>query len=132
MCGIVGYIGKSRAERVMLDGLKRLEYRGYDSSGLAIHRAHSINQTKRVGRVAELESAIDKMAQPEGNLGISHTRWATHGAVTQNNAHPHVSSDGRIALVHNGVLDNYQNLKNFYWRRVINLSRRPTLKSSAT
>lgn len=113
MCGIVGYIGKSRAERVMLDGLKRLEYRGYDSSGLAIHRAQSIDQTKRVGRVAKLESAIDKMAQPEGNLGISHTRWATHGAVTQNNAHPHISSDGRIALVHNGVLDNYQSLKEF-------------------
>lgn len=113
MCGIVGYIGKSRAERVMLDGLKRLEYRGYDSSGLAIHRAHTIEQTKRVGRVAKLESAIDQMAQPEGNLGISHTRWATHGTVTQNNAHPHISSDGRIALVHNGVLDNYQTLKEF-------------------
>ena len=113
MCGIVGYIGKSKAERVMLDGLKRLEYRGYDSAGMAIHRAHSIDQTKRVGRVANLESAIDMLAQPKGSLGISHTRWATHGAVTQNNAHPHISSDGRIALVHNGVLDNYQNLKEF-------------------
>lgn len=113
MCGIVGYIGKSKAERVMLDGLKRLEYRGYDSSGLAILRANTIEQTKRVGRVANLETAIDQLAQPAGNLGISHTRWATHGGVTQANAHPHNSSDGQIALVHNGVLDNYQSLKKF-------------------
>lgn len=113
MCGIVGYIGKSRAERVMLDGLKRLEYRGYDSSGLAILRSNTIEQTKRVGRVANLETAIDESAQPAGNLGISHTRWATHGGVTQANAHPHNSSDGQIALVHNGVLDNYQSLKKF-------------------
>ena len=113
MCGIVGYIGKREAETVMLDGLKRLEYRGYDSSGLAIHRANTLDQTKRVGRVANLESAVHQIGQPEGSLGISHTRWATHGAVTQSNAHPHASSDGRVALVHNGVLDNYLSLKEF-------------------
>ena len=111
MCGIVGYIGKSRAERVMIDGLKRLEYRGYDSSGLAIYRANKIDQTKRIGRVANLEHAIKQNSHPDSNLGISHTRWATHGGVTQANAHPHTSSDGKIALVHNGVLDNYQSLK---------------------
>lgn len=111
MCGIVGYIGKNRAESVMIDGLKRLEYRGYDSSGLAIYRANKIDQTKRIGRVANLEHAIKQSSNPDGNLGISHTRWATHGGVTQANAHPHTSSDGKIALVHNGVLDNYQSLK---------------------
>ena len=111
MCGIVGYIGKNRAESVMIDGLKRLEYRGYDSSGLAIYRANKIDQTKRIGRVANLEHAIKQSSNPDGNLGISHTRWATHGGVTKANAHPHTSSDGKIALVHNGVLDNYQSLK---------------------
>jgi glucosamine--fructose-6-phosphate aminotransferase (isomerizing) len=111
MCGIVGYIGKNRAERVMIDGLKRLEYRGYDSSGLAIYRTNKIDQTKRIGRVANLERAIEQTSKPDGNLGISHTRWATHGSVTQANAHPHTSSDSKIALVHNGVLDNYQSLK---------------------
>ena len=111
MCGIVGYIGKNRAERVMIDGLKRLEYRGYDSSGLAIYRTNKIDQTKRIGRVANLERAIEQTSNPDGNLGISHTRWATHGSVTQANAHPHTSSDSKIVLVHNGVLDNYQNLK---------------------
>tara|TARA_B110000196_G_scaffold153315_1_gene132017 strand:- start:2888 stop:4735 length:1848 start_codon:yes stop_codon:yes gene_type:complete len=111
MCGIVGYIGRDRAGSVMLDGLKRLEYRGYDSSGVAIWTDGGIKQTKRIGRVVELETALgDDLG---GTLGISHTRWATHGAVTEANAHPHSSSDGKIALVHNGVIENYVGMKKF-------------------
>ena len=111
MCGIVGYIGRDRAGSVMLDGLKRLEYRGYDSSGVAIWTNEGIKQTKRTGRVAELEAALgDDLG---GTMGISHTRWATHGDVTEANAHPHTSSDGKIALVHNGVIENYDGMKKF-------------------
>lgn len=111
MCGIVGYIGRDRAGSVIIDGLKRLEYRGYDSSGLAVWTDNGIKQTKRTGRVVELETALgDDLG---GTLGISHTRWATHGDVTEVNAHPHTSSDGKIALVHNGVIENYVAMKKF-------------------
>jgi glucosamine--fructose-6-phosphate aminotransferase (isomerizing) len=111
MCGIVGYIGRDRAGSVILDGLKRLEYRGYDSSGLAIWTEDGIQQTKRTGRVIELETALGE--ELGGTLGISHTRWATHGDVTEVNAHPHLSSDGKISLVHNGVIENYVGMKKF-------------------
>lgn len=111
MCGIVGYIGRDRAGSVMIDGLKRLEYRGYDSSGIATLRADGIHSLRRTGRVKELEiAAADNLG---GTIGISHTRWATHGDVTEANAHPHVSSDQTIAIVHNGVIENYLTLKNF-------------------
>jgi len=112
MCGIVGYIGRDRAGSIMLDGLKRLEYRGYDSSGMVVSAGKGFEQIKRVGRVANLEEALDEL-QLGGSLGISHTRWATHGDVTEANAHPHTSSDGRISLVHNGVIENYAAMKDF-------------------
>ena len=112
MCGIVGYIGRNRAGSVMLDGLKRLEYRGYDSSGMVVATKNGFEQIKRVGRVKNLEDALEEY-QFAGNLGISHTRWATHGGVTEANAHPHRSSDGLISLVHNGVIENYIVLRKF-------------------
>ncbi|MDB2506218.1 glutamine--fructose-6-phosphate transaminase (isomerizing) [Opitutales bacterium] len=111
MCGIVGYIGRDRAGSVIIDGLKRLEYRGYDSSGIAVLTDGDIKQTKRTGRVIELETALGE--DLGGTLGISHTRWATHGDVTEVNAHPHTSSDGKIALVHNGVIENYVGMKKY-------------------
>jgi glucosamine--fructose-6-phosphate aminotransferase (isomerizing) len=111
MCGIVGYIGRERAKSVMLDGLRRLEYRGYDSSGVATLEDGEIHSTRRTGRVKELESALgDNLG---GKLGISHTRWATHGIVSEANAHPHISSDGKIGLVHNGVIENYVTIRDF-------------------
>ncbi|WP_269525090.1 glutamine--fructose-6-phosphate transaminase (isomerizing) [Coraliomargarita parva] len=112
MCGIVGYVGRHRAGNLMLDGLKRLEYRGYDSSGMAVLTANGLDLVKRTGRVKNLEEALTE-SQLGGSLGISHTRWATHGDVTEANAHPHLSSDGKIALVHNGVIENYLGMKKF-------------------
>ena len=112
MCGIVGYIGKQAVKGVLLEGLKRLEYRGYDSAGIAVLTEGGLRTTKTTGRVANLAALTGKQLL-EGSLGISHTRWATHGGVTDANAHPHVSSDGRIALVHNGVIENYNDMKRF-------------------
>ena len=91
MCGIVGYIGRDRAVDLMLDGLKRLEYRGYDSSGMVVSTQNGFEQIKRVGRVANLEEAL-RNQKISGKLGISHTRWATHGEPCERNAHPHHSS----------------------------------------
>jgi len=112
MCGIVGYIGRERAGGAMLDGLKRLEYRGYDSSGLIVGIGGVYTRVRRTGRVAALEQGIDEKLLG-GNIGICHTRWATHGSVSEENAHPHWSSDQKIALVHNGVIENYLGMKQF-------------------
>ena len=112
MCGIVGYVGRDRAASVLLDGLKRLEYRGYDSAGMALLKDSQFALVKRTGRVAVLEEALGDSA-PGGSLGISHTRWATHGDVSEANAHPHISCDGKISLVHNGVIENYIAMKKF-------------------
>jgi len=110
MCGIVGYVGRQKASAILIEGLKRLEYRGYDSAGVAVLQDNRIEVAKKTGRVEALvkEAAKHRFT---GTTGISHTRWATHGGVTDANAHPHVSSDGQIALVHNGVIENYVALK---------------------
>ena len=112
MCGIVGYVGTRKAATIILEGLKRLEYRGYDSAGLAIAQEGRIDLVKTVGRVEQLSKAVSKVRLP-GTVGLGHTRWATHGGVTEANAHPHVSSDGKFALIHNGVIENYSQIKTF-------------------
>ena len=110
MCGIVGYIGAKDAYPILINGLKRLEYRGYDSSGVALTNNGHINIHKQVGKIAALESMVNG-SQPVGTLGIAHTRWATHGEPTQNNAHPHTDSNGDIVLAHNGIIENYDTLR---------------------
>ena len=110
MCGIVGYIGNEQADDILLTGLKRLEYRGYDSAGLAIVNGSRLQVEKKEGKVDDLRGAIN--GQPmEGTLGVGHTRWATHGPPSDENAHPHVSSDGSFALVHNGIIENHSAIK---------------------
>lgn len=109
MCGIVGYCGPRLAADVLLDGLKRLEYRGYDSSGICISADHSFNVVKRVGKIRVLQEAVQGITP--GNCGIGHTRWATHGEVTEVNAHPHLDNKGDVVLVHNGIIENYAELK---------------------
>ncbi|MEX2381483.1 MAG: glutamine--fructose-6-phosphate transaminase (isomerizing) [Opitutales bacterium] len=112
MCGIVGYIGKQKATSIILEGLKRLEYRGYDSAGLVVCEAEGFKLLKKAGRVETL-SRLARDHRLDGSLGIGHTRWATHGGVDDANSHPHQSSDGTFVLVHNGVIENYQTIKNF-------------------
>lgn len=112
MCGIIGYIGDRQAQPLLLNGLKRLEYRGYDSSGMALFlsKKNSISIRKSPGKISALEKLLKKKSLA-GTLGIAHTRWATHGAPNQANAHPHDDCDGKIALVHNGIIENYESLK---------------------
>ncbi len=112
MCGIIGYIGKQKASAIILEGLKRLEYRGYDSAGLAVQQAGRFDLAKKIGRVDGLIKNTPALKLP-GTTGIGHTRWATHGGVTDANAHPHISSDGKFALIHNGVIENYASIKKF-------------------
>ncbi|BDH09995.1 glutamine--fructose-6-phosphate transaminase (isomerizing) [Streptomyces hygroscopicus] len=115
MCGIVGYIGKRDVAPLLLEGLQRLEYRGYDSAGIAIHAkgtgkaAGGLKTAKAKGRVRELESRVPKRFA--GTTGIAHTRWATHGAPTDENAHPHLDTEGKVAVVHNGIIDNASDLR---------------------
>lgn len=110
MCGIIGYIGKSQAVPILLDGLRRLEYRGYDSAGVAVFDHGKIETRKKTGRIANLAELI-KLSPPTGTSGISHTRWATHGGVSDDNAHPHSDQSGELFLCHNGVIENYNVLK---------------------
>jgi glucosamine--fructose-6-phosphate aminotransferase (isomerizing) len=113
MCGIVAYVGRKLAQPVLIEGLKRLEYRGYDSAGIAVidPRDAKLHIRKAVGRISVLEDTIEARKLPAAQVGISHTRWATHGGVTEANAHPHLSGDDSIALVHNGIIENYTALK---------------------
>lgn len=110
MCGIVGYLGIKQAYPILIKGLKRLEYRGYDSAGVAIVSDGELQLFKRKGKVADLEDFVGK-EDPKGTVGIGHTRWATHGSPNDVNAHPHSSGDGDIALIHNGIIENYDSLK---------------------
>ena len=116
MCGIVGYIGRRRAFPVLMKGLHRLEYRGYDSAGCAMATSEGLRVYKAKGKVAELENVVARAEGEEGlaltsTLGIAHTRWATHGVPSEQNAHPHLSQSGRLALVHNGIIENYATLR---------------------
>ena len=112
MCGIVAYLGNQPAQPILIEGLKRLEYRGYDSSGIGLINDHVIKITKSSGRISVLESMLSEPNKAEV-LGIGHTRWATHGEPNTVNAHPHTDYTGKIALVHNGIIENYSALKTF-------------------
>ena len=110
MCGIIGYVGRQAAGPILLEGLRQLAYRGYDSSGMAVLDRDGVTAIlKRAGKLKELEASID--ALPPGQNGIGHTRWATHGAVSDQNAHPHVSGNGEVIVVHNGIVENYRDLE---------------------
>ena len=106
MCGIVGYVGHQNAVPILIEGLHRLEYRGYDSAGIAVHRKNGIEVHKRQGKVRDMEATLPKRFS--GVVGVGHTRWATHGAPSDGNAHPQTDMTGRIALVHNGIIENAQ------------------------
>ena len=117
MCGIIGYIGTKEALPVLIKGLRRLEYRGYDSAGVAVlegikdkNQKTHIQRIRAVGKIDNLAEKV-KGQEPKGTIGIAHTRWATHGGVTEENAHPHVALDGKLALVHNGIIENYRELR---------------------
>ena len=110
MCGIVGYVGPDEALPIVLEGLRRLEYRGYDSAGVAV-LDDRLTVVKRAGKLSELEAALDSDGRPAGSLAVGHTRWATHGAPTDRNAHPHVDCTGRVAVVHNGIIENFPQLR---------------------
>lgn len=110
MCGIVGYVGDRVATPMLIEGLKRLEYRGYDSAGVAIMNGKGVETRRAAGKIARLESVI-AANPPQGTLGIAHTRWATHGPPNETNAHPHLSQNGKIAVVHNGIIENATTLK---------------------
>src|SRR4051812_18501185 len=110
MCGIVGFTGRREASPVLLEGLRRLEYRGYDSAGMVTGTGNELHLRRKAGRLAELARAVAAHPAP-GCYGISHTRWATHGGATDRNAHPHTDADGAIAVVHNGVIENFAPLK---------------------
>ena len=111
MCGIVGYIGHREAYPIIVKGLQRLEYRGYDSAGVAIYDGNQINLVKTKGKVDDLRKKAEKGSSPKGNLGIGHTRWATHGVPNDVNSHPHYSNSGNLVIIHNGIIENYESIK---------------------
>ena len=111
MCGIIGYVGPQQAVSVIIEGLRRLEYRGYDSAGVAVSADGRIEWRKKAGKIANLDEELAAKPLPASTIGIGHTRWATHGGPTDANAHPHLSADGRVALVHNGIIENFASLR---------------------
>ena len=130
MCGIVGYIGDSVASDILIGGLKRLEYRGYDSAGICTFEKNSLVTTKCKGKVSDLESKINKSLH-SGKAGIGHTRWATHGGVTDTNAHPHSSNDGTISIVHNGIIENATELLEIGAARILEAQQQVIVERSA-
>jgi glutamine---fructose-6-phosphate transaminase (isomerizing) len=122
MCGIVGYVGPQAALDVVVEGLRRLEYRGYDSAGVATVAGNAIHLAKKAGKISNLEKLLAEDPLPRAGLGLGHTRWATHGAPNDVNAHPHVSAGGRVAVVHNGIIENYVSLSAELHRAGITLS----------
>ena len=113
MCGIVGYIGKRQAQPILLKGLSQLEYRGYDSAGLAVWQNGQVQLFKREGRVDALARDLEERGSMLGRLGMGHTRWATHGKPSKENAHPHQSANGQVVLVHNGIMENHAEKSEF-------------------
>ena len=111
MCGIVGYVGQKQALEIVVAGLRRLEYRGYDSAGVAVISGDHLEVRKKAGKLANLEGLLGTDPLPESTTGIGHTRWATHGGPTDSNAHPHVSEDAQIAVIHNGIIENFAELR---------------------
>jgi glucosamine--fructose-6-phosphate aminotransferase (isomerizing) len=112
MCGIVGIVGKEHAEKIIINGLERLEYRGYDSAGLFVADEQNNHLIKAQGRIKNLEEKMTE--EVHGTIGIGHTRWATHGKPSEENAHPHTSQNGRLVLVHNGVIENFEEIRQMY------------------
>src|SRR5919204_2234624 len=110
MCGIVGYVGQDQALPIVIEGLRRLEYRGYDSAGVALVDG-GIHVRKRAGKLAALDEALEGDPLPAAIVGMGHTRWATHGEPTDANAHPHLDCTGRIAVIHNGIIENFAELR---------------------
>src|ERR1700709_134894 len=112
MCGIVGYVGPNSSTAVLLGGLSRLQYRGYDSAGIAVIGSDGVLETrKHAGKLKVLVDDVDSAPLVDGRTGIGHTRWATHGGPTDQNAHPHLGDDGKLALIHNGIIENFAPLK---------------------
>src|SRR5215510_8261885 len=111
MCGIVGYIGKQQAAPIILEGLRRLEYRGYDSAGISVLASGTLKTCKRKGKIDEGLARLLVDSPLAGALGLGHTRWATHGPPTDENSHPHADQSGKISIVHNGVIENYDRIK---------------------
>src|SRR5437667_12244356 len=111
MCGIVGYVGKLQAAPILLEGLRRLEYRGYDSAGVSVLNGSELQTRKKKGKIDEGLAPLLQDLPAAGQLGIGHTRWATHGPPSDENSHPHLDQSGRIAVVHNGVIENFDRLK---------------------
>ena len=123
MCGIIGFTGRTEAVPKLLDGLERLEYRGYDSAGVAVVSENGRLQVKKSkGRLSVLRELLDSQQPLSGNVGIGHTEWATHGEPNDTNAHPHVGQEGKIAVVHNGIIENYQEIKQSLIRKGITFS----------
>jgi glucosamine--fructose-6-phosphate aminotransferase (isomerizing) len=132
MCGIVGYVGhRTTCLPILIEGLKRLEYRGYDSAGVALQNGGKLRITKAAGKVRVLEERVagDQTPSPSG---IAHTRWATHGAPNDTNAHPHTDCTGKIAVVHNGIIENYMVLKSALQAKATTSPPRPTPRCSRT